>query len=220
MLYTTQLYSNKIVNLFPQAYIEEWLNIEKEVNFKKGELITTPGKLSKHVYLLKQGNAQLFHTHVDGKECVIALLSPGDFIDLLDIFTQKDSSVFAKALTDVTVVAVPKEKIKKIVEQNPELAMELLNHFSHRLQEMVEILVQVAYGKVEERLIFLFKKLADVNIEEFGWHPLSITITHQDLAGMVASTRETVTLLINKLTQLGIIRQKDNRIWIRLEENN
>lgn len=46
--------------------------------------------------------------------------------------------------------------------------------------------------------------------------PISCSLTHQDMAGMVGSTRETVTLLINKLIQMGIIRQDKDRIWVKL----
>ncbi|MBF8982428.1 Crp/Fnr family transcriptional regulator [Lutibacter sp. B2] len=211
-------YATKIIDLFPHDCIEEWMNNGKEITFKKGELITTAGKLTKDVYLIKKGDAHVFHIHADGKECVIGLLSSGDFIELLDIFTEKESNLFTKALTEVTVVAISKEKVRKIVEKTSSLAMALLDHFSYRLQEMAEILMHVAYGKVEERLVFLLKKLVDPYKEEDGWGPIPAYITHKDMAGMVASTRETVTVLINKLIQVGVIRQYKNKIWIRLKE--
>lgn len=218
MLSNKQFYPKKIINLFPHSYIEEWMNTEKELTFKKGELITAPGKLNEDIYLIKKGDACVFHIHIDGKECVLSLLSSGDCIDILDIFTEKESSMFSKALTEVTVVAVPKQKIRKIIEQTPSLAMELLNHITSIHREMVEILAQVAYGKVEERLIFLLKKLANPNEEDSGWYPLPMSITHKDIAGMVASTRETITLLINKLIQSESIRQYKNRLWIRIKD--
>lgn len=217
MFYNNQLFLSKSIELFPKKCIEEWMNQGEEFNFKKGEAITRFGQLKDKVYLIKKGSVSVYHIHVDGKECIIGLLSSGEFINLFDVFTEKESSMDFKALTDVTVVAIQKEKVRKSVGENPTLAMELLSHFSCELQEMVEVLAQVAYGKVEERLVFLFKKLAmPMNVEN-GWCPLSCTITHQDIAGMVGSTRETVTVLINKLIQVGFIRQYEDRIWIKLE---
>lgn len=218
MISTNQFYPTKVIHLFPKQYIEEWIKHEQELTFKKGELITTPKNSTNNTYILKKGTGCLFHIHVDGKECVVGLLHSGDFINLLDIFTEKESNAFSKALTDVTVISIPKDKVKKIIENTPSLAMSLLNHFSQKYQEMIDILEQIAYGKVEERLIFLLRKLADPSLGNKGWSSLPTFITHKDLAGMIASTRETVTLLITKLTQKGVIRQHDNKIWIQMKE--
>lgn len=217
MYNTNLLYPTSISNLFPESTVKDWMNKGNEIIFKRGDFISKPKDLSNYVYLIKEGNANIFHIHEDGKECVIGILSKGDFIHILDIFTEGNSEVLAKALTEVKISAIDKEQIKKVVKEDSNLSMELLSHFSLRLQEMIEMLSQIAYGKVEERLLFLFKKLADSNKEQEGWIPIPISITHQDLAGMVASTRETVTLLINKLIQKGLIKQHNSKIWIEIE---
>nr|WP_282597675.1 helix-turn-helix domain-containing protein [Bacillus sp. REN3] len=82
------------------------------------------------------------------------------------------------------------------------------------MQEVVQILEQVAYDKVEERLIRAFHRLMDPTNERNGWYPLPPYITHKDIAGMIASTRETVTFLINKLIQSGVLKNEENRLWV------
>lgn len=220
MYYIDQIFSPKITHLFPEKYINEWMNLGKKFKFKKGELITTPKNVMEYVYIIAEGNAHVFHIHSDGKECVLNLLSSGDFIDVMNIFSEKESNLFSRALTEVTVVSVSTEEIRNIVERTPKLAVALLTHFSHRLHDTTQILEQVAYGKVEERLIFLLKKLADPSKEKNGWIPLPIFLTHKDLAGMIASTRETVTFLVNKLSNQNIIRQEDNMLWITLDNKD
>ncbi|GAB6179361.1 hypothetical protein JCM14036_06800 [Desulfotomaculum defluvii] len=211
--------STRIVHLFPKSKIEEWLNHGREITFKKGSLITNNTRPTQEIYLIKKGDARLFHIHEDGKECILELLAAGDFIDLIGIFTEKKSGAFSKALTEVKVIAVPKEEVRKEIQKNPLLAMALLGYLSEKLRETIEILEQVAYGRVEERLVFLLRKIADPSKKENLWYPIPVSITHQDLAGMVASSRETVTLLINKLTLFGVIRQHKGKIWIRFDKN-
>lgn len=210
-------YTNKIINLFPKNYSNEWMKNGIELTFKKGELISTPEKLDKYVFIIKKGNACDFHIHIDGKECVIGLLSRGDIIGLANVFIEKEGRIFSRALTELKVVAVSREEVKRLVQQNSSLAMALLNYFSEKHQDMVEILEQIGYGKVEKRLIFLFQKLIDYSKEDNGWYPIPSSITHKDMAAMIASTRETVTLTINKLLQDSIIRYHENRIWIQLK---
>lgn len=215
-----QTFPNKILDLFFENYSNDWINNGKELMFKKGECITIPEKLTHDVFIIKKGNASEFHIHIDGKECIIGLLCAGDFIGLMDVFTSKASRVFAKALTDVTVIAVSKQEVRKIIEKNPLIAMALLKYISEKYEDMVEILEQIGYGRVENRLILLLKKLSDPREDDKGWYPVPVSITHKDIAGMIASTRETVTLTINKLLQLKIIRYDKGRIWIQMKEEN
>ncbi|MDE5414341.1 Crp/Fnr family transcriptional regulator [Alkalihalobacterium chitinilyticum] len=213
MLETNQLYPSGVIHLFHKARVDDWKN-NKTYCFKKGEQITYPGKLTDEIYLVVDGNARIFHVHPDGKECVLGLLSEGDFIDLSSAFIDKESDAYSIALTEVMVVKVRIQEIREEVIQTPDLALALLHHFSTRLRDVVHILEQVAYEKVEERLINLFKKLMDPKNEVDGWLPLPPFITHKDIAGMIASTRETVTFLINKLSQNEVIRNENSRLWI------
>ncbi len=166
------------------------------------------------LFLVVMGNVSIGHIHEDGKECVLGILGAGDFIDLPSAFSNKVSKVYATALTNVEVVKVPKKDIVDKVIGTPELSHQLLSYFSNQLQEVVQILEQVAYDKVEERLIRAFHRLMDPTNERNGWYPLPPYITHKDIAGMIASTRETVTFLINKLIQSGVLKNEENRLWV------
>lgn len=209
------LYPANGIRVFMETQIEHWKAENPVHTFKKGEFLCMPGQLSDAVYYMLEGHARIFHIHMEGKECVLGIRSGGDFIDLMQLFTDKESQLFAKALTDVKVIAIKKSEVKLEIQKNEELLMSLLYYFSNRLQETIEILEQVAYGKVEERLLFLLNKLANKSDAALEWYPLPEYITHSNLAGMIASTRETVTFLLNKLVQTGQVKQEEQRIWIK-----
>lgn len=212
------LYPTNIIHLFSTSQLENWKAKENVLTFKKGDYICMPGQLSDSIYLMIEGHARIFHIHLEGKECVLGILSEGDFIDLLQIFSDRESQLFAKALTDVKVISLKKSEVKQEIEQNKELLMTLLYYFSNRLQETIEILEQVAYGKVEERLLFLLNKLANKEEINQEWYPLPEYLTHSNLAGMIASTRETVTFMLNKFIQTGTVKQENQRLWIKKEK--
>lgn len=202
------------LHLYLDKHIENWINTGKELFFKKGECISMPGKLNNDVIIIKKGIVSEFHMHVDGKECIIGLLFSGDFIGLTDIFTSKENRVFAKALTDVTIVVVSKQEFRTIIKQSPTLAMILLNYISKKYANLINILEQIGYGSVENRVIYILEKISDQKQKDNEWYPIPDSITHKDIAGMIASTRETVTLTINKLVKKNEIRYQDGRIWI------
>ena len=212
------LYIIKNIHLFPRDLMRDVLEKGERLFFSKGEHVITPGMLMQSVYLIETGNASVYKLHIDGKECILGLVSPREFVNLIDIFSGKETTIFCKALTDLTIVKIPKQQIITMVNENPTLAINLLHFFSEQYQEVIEVLEQVAYGKVEERLIFLLHKLADPLEGDENWYPLPVSITHRDLAGMIASTRETVTILLNKLRKENTLRINNNRIWIYLDE--
>lgn len=212
-----QLYPSHIIHLFSKRAVGSWMERTPR-RFKKGEQIYFPDKCLEEIYLLKEGTVRVFHVHQHGKECVLGLMSAGDFIDLASVFSESDSNLYAIALTDVTAVQVTKSEIREQVRQTPDLSMALLHYFSNKLSETVRILEQVAYEKVEERLLNRLRHLAEPDKEENGWLPLPDFLTHRDLAGMIASTRETVTFLLNKFIGSGEIRYKGKKIWIQPEK--
>lgn len=217
MMQSNQIKSIKASDLFPSHIVVDWMNKGRDISFKKGGLISTQRISPETVLILKSGIANAYQLHSDGKECILGLVSSGEFTDIFNIFDSEESNVFCRALTDVTVSAVPKKKIKEVVSKDPTLAIDILGYFSKRYTDTINILSLVAYGKVEERLIFLMEKLADPSYADSNWQPIPSVITHKDIAGMIASTRETVTSLINKLINSGILRQHEDRLWIRVK---
>lgn len=208
------MFPSQIIQLFNRETVQAWCKGQTYL-FRKGDHMYYPGKIENEIYLIVDGNARLFHLHSNGKECILGIVTAGDFIDIASVFTDKPSDAYAIALTDVSAVKIAKSKIRDEVMRTPELSMALLNHFAGKLQDVIRILEQVAYEKVEERLYTLLEKLADHSVEQAGWHPLPSFLTHKDLAGMIASTRETVTFLINKFIQNGMIQYKQDQIWLR-----
>ncbi|AVK49351.1 hypothetical protein AXY43_15835 [Clostridium sp. MF28] len=216
MLHANKSFFKRTINLFPENYLNALIKDEMEFTFKKGELICTAGKSNKCFFIIKEGYLCNFHIYIDGKECIIGLLSSGDIIGLTNIFLEKQNNVFSRALTEVKAVSISGEKLKTLVEQDSLLAMSLLNYFSETHHDIIETLEQISYGTVENRLIFLFKKLIDFELENNGWYPISVSLTHKDIAGMIGSSRETVTTTINRLLKDGVIKRLENIIWIQL----
>ncbi len=217
MFFESPISTTNSINIFPKNISDKWLNSKDITSFSKGELILKPNSDLDYIYIILEGHANIFNIHKDGKECVISILSRGDFIHLANIFTDKNNSIISKALDDVVVAKVKKSEIVETVINNPEISHKFLESFSNKINELTEILSQVAYGKVEERLIFLLKKLAFDPDKIHQWSAIDVNITHQDLASMVGSTRETVTSIINKLIDNSLLKIKDNKLWVFLE---
>ncbi len=197
--------------LFPKKIIDSWIKDSNTITYKKGTTISGEITSDDTVYLLIHGQASILRTHLDGKECVVGLVKHNDFLNIHDIFSTINSNMSFKAITDIEVSAINKTIIKDFVLNSPEQSLSLLNFFSDSLQEMSEMLAHIAYGKVEERIMFLFEKISEVSVDQSEWLVISKQITHQDIASMIGSTRETVSVVIQKLISRGYMKHdKEN----------
>lgn len=204
---------NELAQFIRNETMTQWYN-QQTYTFQKGELIVSPGE--KVIYVIVEGVAQIFQLHPDGKECIIDLVDEGKCLGIIEMFSKREHQRFVRALTQVKVISLPIVELKQIIAQTPKLAFHLLQHVSERLEETFEILEQVAYGKVEERLLFALKKLtASDEAHTAQYDPIPSYLKHRDLAGMIGSTRETVTFIMNKLIHEGIIIERDNRLWLK-----
>ena len=200
--------------LFPYKIVENWMKKSSHFSYKKGAVISSSSDSINNIYIVKQGQASILRTHLDGKECIVGLVKANEFLNIYDIFSTLKSNMSFKAITDLDVAAISKDTIINYILTNPEQSLVLLNYFSDSLQEMSEMLSHIAYGKVEERIIFLFKKISEDNPANAEWFEINKVLTHQDIAAMIGSTRETVNIVIHKLISRGYIKQKKNIIWV------
>lgn len=200
-------------NLFSEEMIYRWFKTSRIIYFKKGTIITKDIELSNYMYLMADGMANVSYLHEAGKECTIDLVERGQFLNIYNLFIDDNNTMIGKALTDVEIALVNREEVLTALEADQELAMEMLKKFSVKINDLTEILSQVAYGKVEDRILYVLNKMSEDY--EGPWKPIGISITHQDLGSMVGATRETITSILNKLIREDRIKIEDYKIWIR-----
>lgn len=184
---------------------------------KKGTIISSPHMDQKILYLIKSGKVRLYRLTESGKEFTIDILETGHVFGEVGTFTTGSENLYAEAWEDSVICRIDKVQFEMIIRENPSISLKLLEIISSRLKEVEELLEYMAYSSARKRLLFLLNKLT----EKFGgkllssspgeWVALDIYITHQELAMMMGSIRETVTALLNEFNAEGIIRKTGRR---------
>ncbi|MDZ5606585.1 Crp/Fnr family transcriptional regulator [Bacillus pseudomycoides] len=202
------------IQLFHELELEELKNIEPDTPIdvmKRGTIITSPHMEQKFLYLIKSGKVRLYKLSEDGKELTIDILGMGHVFGAVGVFTMGSEGVYAETWEDSHICKMDKVQFEKIIRDRPDIALKFIEVISNRLKEMEELLEHMAYGSARKRLLFLLYKLSEkfgVEVESAeDWRQLEISITHQELANMMGSIRETVTGLLSDLTKDGIIRK-------------
>ena len=184
-----------------------------ERRFRAKDVIFTPGDPDDQLYFLLEGTVRLYKIYGDYKEATTALLRDGGVFGKLSLVEGRWQDVFAEAVTDVRVAGVQKATLTEVIKRRPEFAMKLFSSFSERLRQSDEVIESLLHREVSARLATLLLNLAERFGEEDGSGTLlSVRLTHQELANMIASTREAVSKVMSEFQREGSIEVQNRRI--------
>lgn len=182
----------------------EHLFVQRMVSAKT--VIFDQGDDARIVYLVKSGKVKILRTTEDGKEVLVSLLGPGDLFGEEVVFSDKEleRTTVARCLEPSLLCMARAEDIYSMVSRNPVLALNIAKYLQEQRDDALAIVEEVAYLKVQDRLLRLLERLA----QEYGVPSkegtlLNVRLTHADLASLIGSTRETVTLQISSLIRDG-----------------
>jgi CRP/FNR family transcriptional regulator, global nitrogen regulator len=177
--------------------------------------IFAPGDPDGHLYFVLSGTVRLYKIYSDYKEATVAILKDGDVFGELSLQEGSGQTDFAQALTDVQVAVVRKSVLVEVLKRDPELVMKLFSSLFERLKQSEVVIDSLLEREVSARLTKLLQNLG----ERFGETNGSATVldmhlTHQDLANMIASTREAVSKVMSEFQRDGLIEVRNRKIAI------
>ena len=186
-----------------------------ERHYGKRDLIFAPHDPDDRLYFLVGGTVRLYKTYGNFREATTALFKDRGIFGRLSFDEGQGQDVFAEAVTSVHLFAVRKSTLAAAIKRHPELAIRLFSAFSERLEQSNEVIESLLDREVSARLAKLLLILA----ARFG-EPnrsgtvLGVRLTHQDLANMVASSREAVSKAMGDFQREGLIQTRNWRISI------
>jgi CRP/FNR family transcriptional regulator len=184
-----------------------------ERRFGPKDIIFTPGDPDDQLYFLLSGTVRLYKIYGDYKEATTALLKDGGVFGKLSLVEGRWQDVFAEAVTESRVAGVQKASLERVIKSDPEFALRLFSSLSERLRQSDEVIESLLHREVSTRLATLLTNLSDRFGEEDG-AIIGVRLTHQDLANMIASTREAVSKVMSEFQREGVIEVRSRRIAV------
>jgi CRP/FNR family transcriptional regulator, cyclic AMP receptor protein len=184
----------------PEAELERLAKTTTMVTCARGRRIYRAGDASDTLFLLKQGRVQIVRDTAEGKRLVTAVLGPETFFGEMALVGQhfpQDSA--AEALDDAMICVMSRHDVERLILAHPRVGLRFLEQIGARLAETQAMVEEFAFKPVSARLAGVLLRLAgDVPTAE-------IEATHQDLADMVATYRETITLSLGDFRERGLV---------------
>ncbi|MBN1484511.1 MAG: Crp/Fnr family transcriptional regulator [Chloroflexia bacterium] len=191
----------------------------RERTFENKDFLYLAGDRAGELYLLAKGRVRLFKHSSHGRNLTLSIVEPGDFFGVKALFPGGRHQNHAQALTKVRVHAIPRRHLAVILEKDPSLALLLLENLSQRVQSTERRLGDLAFKSVPQRLAALLLDLAAPNLHRsYGPTRLPHRYTHQQLAEMINTHRETVTKIFNRFRDDNLL-QFDRRSIVLLDVN-
>ncbi len=184
--------------------------------YRSGDAVYREGEYGDALYVLVSGVMKLFRPYSGSKEATLRLLRPWDIFGHLAFAGEARQRAYAEAVTDCVVTKVPKIFVERAVRQEPLVAFKIMTLLELRLVQYEELVKCLLPRETEVRLANLLPLLAQkFGDRRDGVVTIDLRLTHQDLAAMVASTRESVTKVLNEMRGRGLIEVEAGRITLK-----
>jgi len=199
-----------------EPQLQELSSWVKDFEFQKGELIYLPGEPSESVYFLKKGKVKLSYMGPEGKEFTVSIIDEGEPFGEMSLVGEEDRSLKAEALEEVVLCTISKRDFLHFTDQIPELSLKVAKKIGQHRREIQNNLTDLLFKDVPTRLAGILEKLANQYGEETK-DGIKITpnFTHEEIAKLIGSTRETTTANLNQFETEGLIKKGRGNIVIK-----
>jgi CRP/FNR family transcriptional regulator, cyclic AMP receptor protein len=170
----------------------------------KKDVIFAQGDDADAVFYIKKGRVKVAVVSKQGKEAVVALLGPNEFVGEGCLIGQSKRLATASAMTECETMRVTKAEIQRVIHEEPAFSEMFVSHILERNARVEEDLVDQLFNSTEKRLARLLLLLANFG-KEGRPEPILAKISQETLAEMIGTTRSRVSHFMNKFRQLGFI---------------
>jgi CRP-like cAMP-binding protein len=180
-----------------------------------GDYIFFENDPADRLYVVQSGEVKLIKHSESGQDVILEVFAAGQVFGGIAFLVGKHYPATAQAQTDVTVLSIPSETFRDIVQRYPDVALTIIRVLGTRLMDTQEQVRQLVAERVERRLARMLLKLADqVGVAADEGVRIDMPITRQDLAEMTGTTLETVSRIISRWRREGIVEAGREEIVI------
>src|SRR5579862_6920299 len=190
---------------------EEYADLKIEHHYMevpKGEYIYFEAQNHNKIYFVKNGYIKIGYIDNEGKEIVKEIIQKGELFGQFSLEKNNLHGEFAQAYkNDVSICAFTIEDFEKLLKSRPDLALKYSKQVGAKLRNIENRLVNLLNKDVKARLIDFLWQLVAQDLGENTAEGFCIPnyLTHEDIASLIGSSRQTVTTMINELEAEGIL---------------
>ena len=198
-------------DLFSHISDEEYEELNLVHHFietAKGDYIYFDSAYHNKLYFLKGGTIKIGYIDEEGKEVIKEIIREGEVFGQFSLERNNLNGEFAQAYkSDVSLCAFNIDDFEKLLKKKPDIALHYSKQVGQKLRKFENRLVHLLNKDVKTRLVNFLGILAKEQGESEDGDQYSIQnfLTHEDIAQLIGSSRQTVTTMLNELETAGLV---------------
>jgi CRP/FNR family transcriptional regulator len=213
---TCKLRADRLFCDLPDASLKAFEAVKYSSAYPKGAVLFVEGQSPRGIFVLCKGRAKLSVGSSDGKTLILKIAEAGEVLGLSATVSGKPYELTAETLDPCQVNFVKREDFLRFLKEHSEacfrVAEQLSDKYNTACREIRSLGLSHSAGE----------KLAKLLLEWTGGPPedhkearLKMALTHEEIAQMIGTSRETVTRLFAELKKRQIIQLKGSTLLIR-----
>ncbi len=184
--------------------------------FRRGETLFHSGEPAHSVYVIRSGRVRVFTRWHDGDEQVLRLLGPGEILGYRPVLAGENYNASAEAVVDSAVCILPAEKVRRMLREDPDLAMRMLGRLARDLRVSEDLMMELIHRPVSQRVARLLLALLGGGASAGPGMVISAReMTRRDMARMVGTTPETISRVLRRLDQRSVLKVTRDCVRVR-----
>ena len=206
-VYRQMLFGN--LNDFEYKLVND---VRTESLYKRGEVIKRENEKVDSFLYLRKGLVKLYKTDKWGKEQILSINKPGDFVNLLTIFSNANYKYGIEAVEDTLVCNVELEVLEHIISTNGDFAMRVLNRMSNISEEIIENRFEQGQKQLKGRVATILLYFAD---DIYHKNTFNLPITRREIGELITMTTENTIRAFSEFKRDGLINIQNRTISIQ-----
>lgn len=208
----------KNCSLFSQLSASDIAELESQSRMrklKKGDPVYLPHEEADGVLLVAQGRVKICHATPDGKQSILGFVDTGEIFGELALLGGERRDEYVEATEKTSLVLLPKQALDLVIRKYPSIVLGVTKLIGLRRQRVEKRLRNLLFRSNRERVIHLLLELCEkYGLMGEGGISLNIRLSHQEMACIIGSTRETVTVVLGQLQKEGLLKISRRRVLI------
>ena len=190
------------------------------LDFDKEEFIYKENDKDQRVYLIKEGEVKISHINEDGKELTKAVLSKGDMFGEMVIMGEESRKDFAQATSKTVLCPLTVPEMEDMMKDSRPFSLKMRKLIGLRIQRAERMVTSLLFKSSRTRVIEYLMYLAEEKGKKVGFETLVENFhSHKIIGNLTATSRQTVTTVLNELRVDNIITFNRKRLLIRDLDN-
>lgn len=179
-------------------------------NLKAGNVLLNENSYIRSIPIVIQGMLKVIRTDEDGKEILLYYIQAGEscVMSFLGGIHNETSKIRAEVEEDAVVLFLPMEKVTEFIKEYPQWLDYIFRLYHKRFEELLDIINDVSFKKLDERLLSLLLKKQTIEGSN------TLNVTHEQLANELGTARAVVSRLLKQLEIMGKLQLGRNKITL------